>query len=191
MDNQQIAADLFTAFEIGDMDTVRRLCAPEFKARQNLNNEFDVETLIQFSQAVSAIVDDFRYEEIIRSATDRGFVEEHTVTGTLPNGSRLTLAACVVADIENGKIMQLRVCRYGGCSRALRCAGLTGRHATQPEKRPESLGGAFPASSHSVRLSTHRPPKPSPFGGSHRKKDARCANHLVLHDNGFACRAGG
>ena len=49
MDNQQIAADLFTAFEIGDMDTVRRLCAPEFKARQNLNNEFDVETLIQFS----------------------------------------------------------------------------------------------------------------------------------------------
>ena len=108
MDNQKIAADLFTAFEIGDMDTVRRLCAPEFKARQNLNNEFDVETLIQFSQAVSAIVDDFRYEEIIRSATDRGFVEEHTVTGTLPNGSRLTLAACVVADIENGKIMQLR-----------------------------------------------------------------------------------
>ena len=68
MDNQQIAADLFTAFEIGDMDTVRRLCAPEFKARQNLNNEFDVETLIQFSQAVSAIVDDFRYEEIIRRA---------------------------------------------------------------------------------------------------------------------------
>ena len=108
MDNQQIAADLFTAFEIGDMDTVRSLCAPEFRARQNLNNEFDVETLIQFYQAVSAIVDDFRYEGVIRSATDRGFVEEHTVTGTLPNGSQLTLAACVVADIENGKIMQLR-----------------------------------------------------------------------------------
>ena len=94
MDNQQIAADLFSAFETGDMDTVRQLCAPEFRARQNLNNEFDVETLIQFSQAVSAI--------------DSGFVEEHTVRGTLPNGSQLTLVACVVADIENCKITRLR-----------------------------------------------------------------------------------
>ena len=108
MDNQQIAADLFSAFETGDMDTVRQLCAPQFRARQNLNNEFDVETLIQFSQAVSAIVKDFRYEDIIRSATDSGFVEEHTVRGTLPNGSQLTLVACVVADIENGKITRLR-----------------------------------------------------------------------------------
>ena len=108
MDNQQIAADLFSAFETRDMDTVRQLCAPEFRARQNLNNEFDVETLIQFSQAVSAIVKDFRYEDIIRCATDSGFVEEHTVRGTLPNGSQLTLVACVVADIENGKITRLR-----------------------------------------------------------------------------------
>ena len=108
MDNQQIAANLFKAFEIGDMDIVRNLCAPDFSARQNLNNEFDAETLIQFSQAVSAIVSDFRYEDVIRSATDQGFVEEHTVRGTLPNGSQLKLAACVVADIENGKIMQLR-----------------------------------------------------------------------------------
>lgn len=108
MDNQQIAADLFSAFETGDMDTVRQLCAPKFRARQNLNNEFDVETLIQFSQAVSAIVKDFRYEDIIRSATNSGFVEEHTVRGTLPNGSQLTLVACVVADIENCKITRLR-----------------------------------------------------------------------------------
>ncbi|HBW82545.1 MAG: hypothetical protein CMD92_01730 [Gammaproteobacteria bacterium] len=108
MDNQQIAAKLFTAFETGDMDMVRNLCAPEFKARQNLNNEFDVETLIQFSKAVSTLVSDFRYEDVIRSATSKGFVEEHTVRGTLPDGGELTLAACVVADIENGKIAQLR-----------------------------------------------------------------------------------
>ena len=108
MDNQQIAAKLFTAFETGDMDTVRNLCAPEFKARQNLNNEFDVETLIQFSKAVSTIVINFRYEDVIRSATNKGFVEEHTVRGTLPDGGELKLAACVVADIENGKIAQLR-----------------------------------------------------------------------------------
>ena len=88
MDNQQIAADLFSAFQTGDMDTVRQLCAPEFRARQNLNNEFDVETLIQFSQAVSAIVKDFRYEDIIRSATDSGSQQAASPSDTVsPTGS--------------------------------------------------------------------------------------------------------
>ena len=108
MDNQQIAEKLFTAFETGDMDTVRDICAPGFRARQNLKNEFDVETLIQFSKAVSAIVSDFRYEDVNRYATESGFVEEHIVRGTLPNGGQLTLAACVVADVEHGKIVHLR-----------------------------------------------------------------------------------
>ena len=108
MDNVQIAAALFTAFETGDMDVIRDLCAPGFKAKQNLNNEFDVETLIQFSQAVSSVVSDFRYDDIVRSATANGFVEEHSVKGTLSDGSELNLSACVVADIEDGKITHLR-----------------------------------------------------------------------------------
>ena len=108
MDNEQIAASLFKAFETGDMDKVRALCAPGFKARQNLNTEFDLETLIQFSQAVSAVVSDFRYEDIVRSSTPSGFVEEHSVKGTLSDGSELHLVACVVADIRDGKIVHLR-----------------------------------------------------------------------------------
>ncbi|MBU14664.1 MAG: hypothetical protein CMQ14_06190 [Gammaproteobacteria bacterium] len=108
MNNEQIAGALFAAFASGDMDTVRRLCAPTFKARQNLNNEFDLETLIQFSQAVTAVVSDFRYEDAIRSDTGNGFVEEHAIKGTLADGSELHFMACVVADVEDGKIVQLR-----------------------------------------------------------------------------------
>ena len=108
MNNEQIAAALFAAFASGDMDTVRSLCAPTFKARQNLNNEFDLETLIQFSQAVTAVVSDFRYDDAIRSNTGNGFVEEHAIKGTLADGSELNLMACVVADVEDGKIVQLR-----------------------------------------------------------------------------------
>lgn len=108
MNNEQIAATLFTAFEKSDMETVRALCAPGFSARQNLNTEFDLETLIQFSQAVSSVVKNFRYEDIKRSVTNTGFVEEHLVCGELSDGSELKIAACVVADIEDGKIVHLR-----------------------------------------------------------------------------------
>ena len=35
-------------------------------------------------------------------------VEEHRVCGTLPDGSNLDLAACVVADVRDGRICALR-----------------------------------------------------------------------------------
>ena len=108
MNNQEIATALFTAFESSDMGTVRALCATDFRARQNLNPEFDIDTLIRFSQAVTAVVQDFRYEEIKRAATATGFVEEHMVRGKLEDGTELNIAACVVADIEDGKIRHLR-----------------------------------------------------------------------------------
>ena len=120
MTNEEIAASLFAAFEQDDMDKVRELCAPEFRARQNLNPEFDIETLIGFSQAVSAVVTDFRYEEAVRSSTESGFVEEHLVLGNLPDGSELKLAACVVADVVDGKIVHLREYVDGAAAAGLR-----------------------------------------------------------------------
>ena len=58
--------------------------------------------------SVLAVVQDFRYEEAICVATETGFVEEHFVRGRLPDGSALELAACVVAEIEEGKVTELR-----------------------------------------------------------------------------------
>ncbi len=72
MNNEQIAAALFSAFERSDMEAVHALCASGFRARQNFNIEFDLETLIQFSQAVSTVVKNFRYKDIKRSTTERG-----------------------------------------------------------------------------------------------------------------------
>lgn len=48
------------------------------------------------------------YADAIRSATATGFVEEHAVRGTLPDGSRLDLPVCVVADVVDGKKTNLR-----------------------------------------------------------------------------------
>lgn len=68
----------------------------------------DLETVIGFSPAVLDVVDDFRYEDAVRSATASGFVEKHAVRGTLPDGSNLDLAVCVVAEVENGQVSEVR-----------------------------------------------------------------------------------
>jgi len=47
-------------------------------------------------------------ENPIRSETSNGFVEEHDVCGTLPDGTKLRFSACVVATVSESKITQLR-----------------------------------------------------------------------------------
>ena len=108
MDNAEICAKLFEAFTVGDENAVRALCAPDLVARQNGNPPMSLDALVQFSEAVLGVVSSFRYEDAIRSATTTGFVEEHAVRGGLPDGSQLDMAVCVVADVQDGKIVSLR-----------------------------------------------------------------------------------
>ena len=108
MTHLELAEALFDAFSDGDADRVRELCAPDVTARQNKSEPMNLDTLIQFSRAVHGAVRDFRYSDAICTPTASGFVEEHRVRGTLPDGSDLDLAACVVADVRDGKVIDLR-----------------------------------------------------------------------------------
>ena len=108
MGNIEIAAVLFDAFAKGDDLTVRNLCSPNLRARQNNGEPMDLGTLLAFSAAVTRVVKDFRYCEPVRSLTRTGFVEEHAVRGTLPSGETFDLAVCVVADVKDGKITDMR-----------------------------------------------------------------------------------
>lgn len=108
MNGAKLAEDLFQAFAEGDDDTVRHLCAPDLQAIQNGGAPMNLATLLVFSAAVRSVVKDFRYENPIRSKTDDGFVEEHDVCGTLPDGAELRFSACVVGTVSDSKITQLR-----------------------------------------------------------------------------------
>jgi ketosteroid isomerase-like protein len=68
----------------------------------------DVEMLLHFNRLVHAVVSGFCYEDVVCAATATGFVEEHAVRGTLADGSALALAACVVADIVDGRVTLVR-----------------------------------------------------------------------------------
>jgi ketosteroid isomerase-like protein len=106
--NDELAKALFEAFGKGDADSVRRLCAPDFEACQNGGPVLTLEPLLEFALAVYQVVKDFRYEGAIRSETRGGFVEEHNVRGTLPDGIELDLPVCVVADVRDGKVSNVR-----------------------------------------------------------------------------------
>lgn len=108
MGNDEMAGALFAALASGDDDLVRTLCAADMTATQNHGPVMGVDALLQFNSAVQRVVKGFHYNEAVRSATDSGFVEEHKVCGTLPDGSEMNLAACVVGRVENSKVTQLR-----------------------------------------------------------------------------------
>lgn len=108
MDSVRIAEALFAALARQDDHAVRGLCAPGLQVRQNNGPVMDLETLLQFNRAVGQVVADFAYCDAVRAPTGSGFVEEHAVRGSLPDGTRLDLAVCVVADVEGGKVTTVR-----------------------------------------------------------------------------------
>ncbi|MCZ8320905.1 MAG: nuclear transport factor 2 family protein [Novosphingobium sp.] len=108
MENVQLAEALFDALARGDDQAVRSLCSPALRVHQNMGQPMSIDSLLAFNQAVGRVLKDLRYCEAIRSATATGFVEEHRLKGTLPDGSALNLAVCVVAIVENGKVTEVR-----------------------------------------------------------------------------------
>lgn len=108
MNNIQLARALFDAFAAGDANIAKNLCATSLQAHQNGGFSMNLDALLGFITAVHNVVEHFRYEDIVCLATETGFVEEHRVRGTLPDGSELNLMACVVAEVSNGKIIELR-----------------------------------------------------------------------------------
>jgi ketosteroid isomerase-like protein len=108
MDHIGLARTLFEAFTAGDEGTIRNLCTADFRARQNNGPSMDLDAVLGLARSVLRVVSDFRYEDAVRSATAPGFVEEHNVRGTLPDGSDLNLAVCVVADVRDGRVSDLR-----------------------------------------------------------------------------------
>ncbi len=108
MESIAIAGALFSAFVSGDDETVRALCAPDARAVQNHAPPMSLDELLAFSAAVRRIMPDYHYADVIQMATASGFVEEHSVRGTLPDGEELRLAACVIGEIHDGRITELR-----------------------------------------------------------------------------------
>lgn len=108
MTHLHVAENLFAAFAAGRADAVRALCTTDFTGQQNGGAPMTLGALLGFALAVKQVVPDLHYANIVRGATASGFVEEHDVCGSLPDGTPLALPVWVVADVVDGQVQQLR-----------------------------------------------------------------------------------
>ncbi len=130
MTNKDLGRRLFDAIERGDADAMRSVCAADFVGTQNGGPAMDLRGLIAFAQGSVSVVKDFRYENVVAQDTMDGFVEEHDVVGTLPDGEQ---CACAFASSPPFSWIESRIC--ASTRTAIRHVGSSRR--SRPPVRPE------------------------------------------------------
>jgi uncharacterized protein len=106
------AERLFTAIERGDIDTVADLYAPDAEVWHNIwhGGARAVQTREENLRVLRWVVgnlQDLRYDEIRRSATDTGFVQQHTLRAVAPSGERVEVPVCMVVTCTDGQITRI------------------------------------------------------------------------------------
>ena len=106
--NVDIAARLIAAIEAGDPDAVRALYADDFVIWHNNDGQTQTkeENLAVLGWLIRN-VKDRRYENVRRSPTPTGFVQQHVLRGVWPNGQALELPACLIGEVRDGLITRL------------------------------------------------------------------------------------
>ena len=112
------------AIQAGDTATVRACYAPDAKLWHN--NDGIEQTVDQNLKVLAWFVKtlpDRNYRVLRVEALPDGFVQQHVLEATLPNGERWAMDACVVIKIENGLITRLDEYLDSAKSAALRPFG--------------------------------------------------------------------
>ena len=106
----RIADQLFGAFVEHDYERARALLAPGFRGWGNLHGqEMDADAFLGILPVMLQQVGRHRYDDVRRMVTGDGFVEQHRVWVTPPDGRDLDFGdACVVARLDDeGRVVRL------------------------------------------------------------------------------------
>lgn len=101
----QIADRLFRAIEDGDLDTVRSLYAPDIVVWANFDNrDQTLDRSMKVLGWLCSTLRDRHYDVRRRDVIPGGFLQEHVLRGTAPDGSTIALSACIIATVADGLI---------------------------------------------------------------------------------------
>jgi uncharacterized protein len=106
--SEELVVRFFTALEAGDIDTVRAIYAPDALIWHNddlidQSVEDNLKVLAGLHRAVSGL----RYDVIRRAVVDDGVLQQHVLSGTLPDGSEVELHAAMYLQVRNGQITRI------------------------------------------------------------------------------------
>jgi uncharacterized protein len=104
-----LADKLFAAIEANDLQTLRdEVYAPEIVVWHNHDNhEQLLEENLKVLNWLHRKVADKRYEDVTRLPTPTGFVEQHALRGTAPDGTELDVLACLVVTVTGDRISRV------------------------------------------------------------------------------------
>ena len=117
------AADaIFGAIERGDVEGVRAVYAPGAVIWHNFDEvEQGVDDNLRILGWMANAFAERRYEVVFRKEWDDGFVQQHVLHLTKKDGTTISLPACIVAKVADGKIT--RIDEYLDSAQAARLAG--------------------------------------------------------------------
>ncbi|MDR3513009.1 MAG: nuclear transport factor 2 family protein [Caulobacteraceae bacterium] len=103
-----LAEGFFNAIEAGDIEAVRASYAPDAKIWHNTDElatsvAENIETLTGFTQRIR----ERRYRDRRLAVFEGGFVQQHVLHGVRADGVAVSLPACLVCLVEDGRITRL------------------------------------------------------------------------------------
>jgi len=103
-----VAERLFAAIQAGDTATVSEIYNPDVKVWHN-NDQVTQgrDDNLRVIGWLAKNIPDLRYEEIRRQALPSGFVQQHVLRGTAPNGKLLEVPACIICEVVDGHVTRL------------------------------------------------------------------------------------
>jgi len=107
-DTLELADRLFKAIEAGDTATVAELYAPDVKVWHNYDQieqerDANLAVLGWMARKVAGV----RYEEIRREVLADGFLQQHILRGTAPDGTALEVPAILRVYCADGAITRI------------------------------------------------------------------------------------
>jgi len=104
----QLADRIFAAIMAGDVEAVRAIYADDVEVWHNFdmvtqNRDLNLKTLAW----MSAKATNLRYTEIDRILVEDGFVQQHVLKATAPNGTEITVPAMLRVRCQDGRITRI------------------------------------------------------------------------------------
>jgi len=103
-----LADRMFRDIEKGDLDDLRECYDPGIVVWANYDDrEHDLDGSMRLLGWLCAKLGDRHYDVKRRDVIPGGFLQEHVLCGTAPDGSAVAMPACIVATVADGRITRM------------------------------------------------------------------------------------
>ena len=103
-----LADRLFLAIEAGDLEAVTGCYDPGIVVWTNVDGrEQDLTRSLRVLGWLCSRLEARHYDVVRRELIPGGFLQEHVLRGTAPDGTAVAMPACIIATVEGDKITRM------------------------------------------------------------------------------------